>query len=357
MISRTFAPITVTGVAQHQAWAERITPPVEQVRPSLWSIPIDFGHSPIRYTFCYVVSNRRGESIVIDPGGDSLTGRAQFQAALELAGLDRTKILGVVSTHFHPDHLGMVGHVAGSSGAWSAMHADDAALLEVFADTAQAISNDRSWLTEAGVPAGMLSEMLFTADSVAQSNSMARPTRYLADGERLPLPGRTLVVASTPGHTPGHVCVVDEDNKVIFTGDHLLPRITPNVGLAPTRERRNALSQYYRSLERMSEWAEYEALPAHEYRFRGVGDRAAALAEHHDQRAAEILACFEGRAELSLWELGPNVSWSRGWDSLDGVNMRAALSELAAHVYDLVSHGRLDEIAVDRGPIRFRRRR
>jgi hypothetical protein len=41
-------PITVTGTAQRQAWHDRVLPPVEKVRPGVWSVPTPFPHSPLR---------------------------------------------------------------------------------------------------------------------------------------------------------------------------------------------------------------------------------------------------------------------------------------------------------------------
>ena len=35
--------VDVTGTAQHEAWQQRALPPVEQLRPDLWSIPVPMG--------------------------------------------------------------------------------------------------------------------------------------------------------------------------------------------------------------------------------------------------------------------------------------------------------------------------
>ena len=59
------------------------------------------------------------------------------------------------------------------------------------------------------------------------------PDRFLVDGERPLGPGTDLLSVWTPGHTPGHVCFADTVRDVVLTGDHILPRITPNISPAP----------------------------------------------------------------------------------------------------------------------------
>ncbi len=60
---------------------------------------------------------------------------------------------------------------------------------------------------------------------------MPEPDRFVADGERLPIAGRDVRAIWTPGHTPGHLCLHDAAAGVLLTGDHLLPRITPNISV------------------------------------------------------------------------------------------------------------------------------
>lgn len=54
----------VTGHAQQQAWRQDLLPPVEEVRPGLWSIPVTWPGSPLRYTLAYVLSYRDGVALV-----------------------------------------------------------------------------------------------------------------------------------------------------------------------------------------------------------------------------------------------------------------------------------------------------
>lgn len=328
----------ITGIEQKQAWVDRTVPPIEQVAPLVWSVPIDFGHSPVRYTFSYLVMNERGECIVIDPGWESELGWQQLEQELAAAGVGLGDIVGIVSTHLHADHLGMVRQLADRTGAWVGMHPLDARTLDDYPDELAAVERDRQWAVRVGVPDQKLAETVMSAEAVVYTRDLARPTLLLEHGDLLPLDGRTLRVVFTPGHTPGHICIVDEDSQLIFTGDHILPRITPNVGMTSYPDH-DSLGEYYASLELMPEWDAFEVCPAHEYRFRGLSERAQALRGHHEDRSQEITDTLAADGELTVWQIAERISWARGWSSLDGLNLRAALFETAAHVTYLTRTG------------------
>jgi glyoxylase-like metal-dependent hydrolase (beta-lactamase superfamily II) len=331
----------ITGTVQKQAWVDRTTPPVERVRENIWSIPVDFSRAPVRYTFSYLVTGEAGACVIIDPGWDSEFGRSQIMEGLARAGSSLESVVGIVATHLHPDHLGMVRHMVDLTGAWVALHPHEAGSLESFRSAPAALAKDREWLDGLGVPDEPLEKLLITAETIEYMNALARPTLLVEDGDLLPLPGRALRVVATPGHTPGHICVVDEDNEVVFSGDHVLPRITSNVGLTSTGTRHRALADYYTSLARMKEWGDYEVLPAHEYRFSGLRERIEVLHQHHRERSREILAVVRDTTGQTVWQIAEQITWSRSWSEFDGVNLRAALGETSAHVDNLIESGDL----------------
>ena len=59
--------LQVTGTAQRGAWRARVLPPVEQVRPGLWSVPVPIPDNPLRYTLSYAFTGGAG-TLIVDPG-------------------------------------------------------------------------------------------------------------------------------------------------------------------------------------------------------------------------------------------------------------------------------------------------
>ena len=129
----------------------------------------------------------------------------------------------------------------------------------------------------------------------------------MADGERLPSTGRQVVAIWTPGHTPGHLCLHDAAAGVLLTGDHLLPRISPNISVLSARDA-DPLSDYLASLDRTGSFGADEALPAHEYRFRGLGVRSAALIAHHQDRSTAILQVIGRLGQPTAWDIASQLN-------------------------------------------------
>jgi glyoxylase-like metal-dependent hydrolase (beta-lactamase superfamily II) len=170
---------------------------------------------------------------------------------------------------------------------------------------------------------------------------MAEPDRLLEDGDLVPDAGRPLRAVWTPGHTPGHLCFHDEPDDLLLSGDHVLPRISPNIGLQP-HTADPPLAAYLASLERVgARYDSAEVLPAHEYRFAGLAHRVRVLLEHHRCRGEEILAVLERRGEATVWQIAGELTWSRGWSQVTGFMRRAAVAETLAHLQWLSQAGRV----------------
>ncbi len=333
--------VEVTGVAQRDAWRRRVLPPAEQVRPGLWSVPVPIPDNPLRYTLCYAFADG-GTVVLVDPGWDSPAGRQAVEAGLAAAGAAPRDVAGVVVTHIHPDHHGLSRWIRECSGAWIAMHPAEAHTLPGRLRRDRDAADDRRWLLGHGVPEEDLATLILDPGQMDDVLRMAEPDRLINDGDPVPVPGRDVRAVWTPGHTPGHLCLHDAAAGVLLTGDHLLPRISPNIGVlggigpgGPPGAASDPLSAYLRSLGQTARFHADEALPAHEYRFRGIGGRAAALAAHHDARGAELLTVIDRLGRPTAWALAAQLTWSRGWAALHGMMRRMALAETVAHLHHL----------------------
>ncbi len=158
-------------------------------------------------------------------------------------------------------------------------------------------------------------------------------------GDRIDVPGLALSAVWTPGHTPGHLCFHDETRDLLLTGDHVLPRITPNVSSYDMSS--NPLDDYLDSLGKLRGIQPREVLPAHEYRFTDLDSRLDDLAEHHQERLAETQAILAGAGPdgLTAWQVATGVTWSRAWSELASFQRQAAVGEVLSHLRQLQSRG------------------
>jgi glyoxylase-like metal-dependent hydrolase (beta-lactamase superfamily II) len=134
--------------------------------------------------------------------------------------------------------------------------------------------------------------------------NLADPDLRLTDGSLVPAQGLNLRVVTTPGHSPGHICLVDELHGLIFSGDHVLPRISPHIALELPGPA-NPLADYYDSLDLIGFEDEMEVYPAHEYRFSRMERRVAQLIEHNSERSAEVLRVLEAHWPKTVWDHRP----------------------------------------------------
>lgn len=348
----------VTGTDQHEAWQARVLPPVEQVRPGIWSVPVPIPQSPLRYTLCYLLVGAETGLLVVDPGWDTDEGWAALTGGLAAAGAAPADVSGIVVTHIHPDHHGMSPRLREASGAWIGMHPAERDSLPARHWVEDSPQTDRSWLRRCGLPDDAVDELGWTTRGIAHALALVEPDRLIEDGDLLPAPADGIRAVWTPGHTPGHLCLHAPEQRLLLTGDHVLPRITPNVGLN-MQHADPPLADFLASLDRLAALDDdrtprLEAAPAHEYRFTGVAARVRQLQRHHAHRCDEIADLVARLGKPTLWELTEQLTWSRDWSAVQGFMRRAALGETTAHVKHLVAQGRLawQEPATEGDPVR-----
>lgn len=318
----------------------REVPPVEDLGEGLWSIPVPVPHNPIGFTYVYVLS-ATGGPVLIDTGWNHDDSWTALVEGLARTGHGVDEVQGAVVTHFHPDHSGLTGRLREASDAWIAMHPRDIAVLENLAGQApeERAASMVAQMTRAGFPAEDVDA--FRA-SPTVFRSPAIPDRTLGDGEPLDIPGVALRAVWTPGHTPGHLCLHLADRDLLFTGDHVLPRITPHVGQFPLDSTKgDPLGDFLSSQERTGRLPDAErllCLPSHEQRFTGLPERTRAIIDHHEERLARMADLLR-KGPTTLWELTSGLEWRRPWEDMRVSARHMATSETAAHLRTLEERG------------------
>lgn len=315
------------SAAQFEAAGGDGVPPLEAVRDGLYSYGVPLPGVLPHFTLSYLVLDMAGGVHIIDPGWDSDDNWRSLETALADIGHRVDDIASVTVTHLHPDHLGMAERVRAASGAPVALHRlEQDAIRELTTPIPDAVSLAR--FADWGVPADRRPELL---DAVHRRGAWASFTadRLLEDGDPLDIPGRDMRVLHTPGHTTGHLAIVDAADALVFTGDLLLPNQFPGIGLGGTPEG-DPIEDYLRSLALVARYDDHEALPGHGYRFTGIAERCSETAEHHERRTAEV-AALRGDAG-AVWSVASGLTWTAGWQNLRGFALLSALAQTELHV-------------------------
>jgi glyoxylase-like metal-dependent hydrolase (beta-lactamase superfamily II)/8-oxo-dGTP pyrophosphatase MutT (NUDIX family) len=167
-----------------------------------------------------------------------------------------------------------------------------------------------------------------------QDGSFA-PDRVLEHGERLQLaPGVTLRVLHTPGHASNHLCFLLEEEKTLFTGDHLMQSSTVVIN-PPDGD----MAAYLRTLRALlAEDIEWLA-PGHGFLMAQPHQAVQAVINHRLKREAKVLATLRAHAPATLEQLLPHA-----YDDVDPRLLPVAARSLLAHLDKLRTEG----VAVER---------
>jgi glyoxylase-like metal-dependent hydrolase (beta-lactamase superfamily II) len=249
-------------------------------------------------------------------------------------------VRGVLVTHRHWDHLGLAERVRQASSAWVAMHPADASTVAswVHRGPAANVAAEVAFLVSLGADRGEAASDVGSPESFSEFHPLPIPDRFLEDGELADFPGWRMRAVHTPGHTPGHLCFAEDRTGLFFSGDHVLPRISPNISTTFDGTA-DPLGDYMRSLTAVSASEPAEVLPAHEWRFRGLAERAGELTKHHEHRLAELLDAIRTHPGSTAWDLAAYLTWSRPWERYERRMRIFAVTETDAHLRLLATRG------------------
>jgi glyoxylase-like metal-dependent hydrolase (beta-lactamase superfamily II) len=305
-----------------------------EIVKGLHQLKVPVPNNPVGFTLPYVFEVAGGAAI-IDPGWDAPQSEESLRAQLAELGLTLRDIRQIIVTHVHPDHYGLAAVVRQESGAQVLLHEKDVEFARQRA-SGLAQADIEAWFGAHGMPS--VASGWMSGGRANRYMTFAEPDKTMSDGERLSLGSFQLKVMWTPGHSPGHACFYEEGLQLLLTGDHVLPTISPNVGLWPGSEA-DPLGDYISSLRRLRGLPVKRVLPAHEYDFADLDGRIDELERHHEDRLHEVLEAMQAGASTA-YEVARGVRWSIGhFDGFDMMTRRAAMTETVAHLEHLLREG------------------
>lgn len=278
-------------------------------------LPLRPGH-----VHCYLVEGDEG-SVLVDTGL-ALPGLEERLRAELVEPVDRIAI-----THFHPDHV-WGGEIARAvTGAPVFQGRLDYAQCEGVWGSSDWPERIADWFTLHGVPTDLTATMLTRDREAIPLIRFEQSPSLLDEGDRVD----GWEVVALPGHSDGHIGLVRGD--VLVAGDHILPDITPAVGVYP-ESRPDPLRAYLSSLERTVELAPRIALPAHGEPIRDPAGRAREILAHHRDRLDDTRRVLGSEPRT-----GYELSLALFPGSLGPSQRRFAVAETLAHLERLVSSG------------------
>jgi glyoxylase-like metal-dependent hydrolase (beta-lactamase superfamily II) len=296
---------------------------------------------PLGFVSAYLISGSDGWTL-LDTGFDYPAGRAAWEAGAASVGLDLRRDVGcILVSHFHPDHLGAARWLQGFSGAPVYMLGEEIEHSRLVWESDESGSS----LVNSLILNGMPRELAEEAGSKMRANLLL-PEKLLPmrAGEELPLGGSVARVVHAPGHADYQYMLHDEGRGILFAADHVLLKITPNIGLWP-ESLPHPLARYLKSLSGMRGMDANLVLPGHGPIFHDLEGRIDELLLHHEERLEVMYGELEGGPKTPF-----EVSGGVFRETLTLYERCFALAETLAHLDHLALEGRAERIEA----VRFR---
>ncbi len=255
-------------------------------------------------------------------------------------GVDLSQIDLIVLTHLHVDHIGGAQAIRDKYGTPIAIGKSDAVRIQRIKDNRDEFGKFLSHqLGINGTPHEILSKIV-DRHSVLDNLSLYHEIdidREFVGREKI---GNDIEILNNPGHSPGSISISLKESGSLFTGDHLLPGITPNISFYD--EESDMLGLYINSLKETLKLDAKMVYPGHRDPFVHGNRRINEILEHHRERLNEILSVTKEWS--TAFEVASRIRWSKGrtLDSMNLMEMNFAIGEAISHIRYLDSTGHVD---------------
>jgi glyoxylase-like metal-dependent hydrolase (beta-lactamase superfamily II) len=294
-----------------------------------------------------VFALRDGDHLtMIDAGWSIPEARATLDKAVAALGHALGDVHRFLVTHVHRDHYTLAVQLRRDFGNRISLGIHEQESLNLLQDPSrQPFDTARAKLIRAGAHELVA---MFHGNEENSPSEWEDPDEWLQAPVDIPLTGRVLSAIHTPGHTQGHLVYSDDANGMLFAGDHVLPQITPSIGLEG-KMAHSPLADYLDSLRLVRARPDQVLLPAHGPVSPSVHTRVDELLEHHAQRLDEMAAAVEAGTGTA-YETARALLWTRRgrkFEELDPMNRGLATTETSAHLDLLAEQGRLRRSETD----------
>jgi glyoxylase-like metal-dependent hydrolase (beta-lactamase superfamily II) len=296
----------------------------------------------------YVVG--KGPIILVDTGPKTPGSFEFVQKKLQSAGFDFSDVERIIITHGHIDHFGLAASIckAARHQIDCFIHAEDTwrVMSEDFHDEMWS-KGMREFAAKADIPQREIQKMRKRFSSFRELADPLKDVSPMEEGNEFAGDGYHLKVIHTPGHSPGASCLYESQEKILFSGDHIIKHITPNPLIEINRNHLRdpsyqSLKAYLNSLDKLIGLDVRFVFPGHgEY----IGDLSGIISTyrvHHRERMDLVWNALK-RQSRPIYHLIDDV-----FPFVPENDVFLAVSEIFVHLEILINEGRAE--LADPGP-------
>jgi len=313
---------------------------IETLADNIYCIKLPLPNTPLKSLNVTLIKGEE-RNLVIDTGlnhDDCFKVMTESLNALDI-DLNKTDFL---ITHFHADHIGLLPRLLTKSSRFYFNHPETEILKSWNGWNKMLKSAEAN-----GFPKEELQWALENHPGYKFNADWLPEVQLIGDGDIITAGRYSLQCITTPGHTLGHICLYEPENKIFISGDHVLGDISPNI--LGWEDNHLALADYFRSLDKVSSFSVSLVVPGHRRIFSDFTGRIKSLKLHHFQRLDEITGIINEQ-DCDAFETASLMQWdirAKSWNDFPIAQKWFATGEALAHLQYLEQERKINRQFVD----------
>jgi len=306
---------------------------IRKLFEDIYQIEVELPDNPLRALNAYLIKGDE-RNLLVNTGFRKVRSLESLRNSLKELNVDM-KNTDIFLTHLHDDHVGLVPFLLNSDNKAYIHPRESEEICNLRKTT---YIDEMSIFNEAmGFPKGKTVEAIKALrDQEGFEESFTEPVYTdIQDGEILKVGKYKFKCILTPGHTPAHCCLYEENHKILIGGDLILARITPNTAYNLEHWMENPLKEYIDSLDKVAALPIDMTLSSHRTIIKDTKKRIRELKEHYYLRLDEIMDILSSGEKLSPYEIAGRMQWSitiKNWEDFPLTQRFFASGECMSHL-------------------------
>lgn len=310
---------------------------MKEIYENIYLKELDLPNNPLKYLNFYIIKGKE-KSMIIDTGFNREDIKAEIHKVMDKMELTPQNTV-LFLTHLHSDHTGLAGYLQ-SLGMKIYASKIDADLLNE-----SLTINDYVWVNT--IKRAKLQGLEVDGLKIEDHPGFKyRPTDKLdyieaVPGENIKIGDYNFEIIDLKGHTPGIIGLYEKDHKILFCGDHILSKITPNITFWGFQYG-DSLGDYFKSLDKVYDMDIEHLYSSHRPLLEDHRARIDELKNHHRKRLEEVRTALKKCSKSTVRNVTKQMHWdisSRNWDEFPKAQKWFAAGEAHAHLEHLRAIG------------------
>lgn len=310
---------------------------MREIYKNIYLEELPLPNNPLKYLNFYIIKGQK-KSMIIDTGFNREDTKENIMKIFKELNLKPENTI-LFLTHLHSDHTGLAAYLE-KMGLTIYASKIDGDLLNNSVEKLDSMWQDT---IQQGFWQGLQEDNLDIED---HPGFKFRPTAHInfisaIPGEYIKIGEYNFEIIDLKGHTPGIIGLYEKEHKILFCGDHILGKITPNITFWGFQYG-DILGTYLESLDYVYNMDIDHLFSSHRFLVVDHRKRIEELYKHHAKRLDESREALRKSGRSTVRTVTKQLHWdikSKNWDNFPKSQKWFAAGEAHAHLEHLRALG------------------